>query len=69
MFILKKMMMAAVNEVAGRLIPIDLYDDYLPTDDDGNKVKAVYLKSVQPQTTQYKLGLEYWTKTRAGQIS
>ncbi len=69
MFILKKMMMDAVNEVAGRLIPIDLYDDYLPTDDDGNKVKAVYLKSVQPQTTQYKLGLEYWKKTRANRIS
>jgi hypothetical protein len=68
-FFLKKVMMEAAAEVTGRDIPQDLYDDYLPTDDDGNKVKAVYLKSVQPQTTQYKLGLEYWKKTRAGQIS
>ena len=68
-FFLKKVMMEAAAEITGRDIPQDLYDDYLPTDDDGNKVKAVYLKSVQPQTTQYKLGLEYWKKTRAGQIS
>ena len=69
MFMLKKTMMEAVNEVAGRLIPIDQYDDYLPTDDNGNKVRAVYLKPVQPQTTQYKHGLEYWRKTRAYRIS
>jgi hypothetical protein len=68
-FFLKQVMMEAAAEITGRDIPQDLYDDYLPTDDDGNKVKAVYLKSVQPQTTQYKLGLEYWKKTRAGQIS
>jgi len=69
MFMLKKTMMEAVNEVAGRLIPIDQYDDYLPTDDNGNKVRAVYLKPVQQQTTQYKHGLEYWRKTRANRIS